>query len=457
MSRKTQNSQKPSVRSYLTRLICVMMTLSLLFTGLTACKNDDATPVDGDATKSAKGDKLGNEELIRARINAFAKAYNEGDMEKVLECLDAKSRNAMQAMLDLLGGVASKYAGFTIDLKDLFSLGVSITADDFMGLEIQSIVIDDAKKTASVKTSMRLENQTATIYFDMVHEDDDWFIKNMTDSSSYSTTGYYTDTDAATDTQAPEAISIDPFDGIEYVVTGISPYCEISINNGNCDVNVQENVTYSLDKEKYANGETAVITAKLETGWGYEDNKYTLTNTTGKFTVKNQPEYITSLDSLDLSLLESEERDYFESKCSEALGSGSHGFLFGNNVNSWKNIENINSSLQEKYFSSLKLMKTDSKDYDTPFNRLSFVYKINISAKGDFIHYVNISAWNIVKYPDGSIKWGSESVDDFDFHYNAYTSNMEECIANTITAYKADFNIKKLEPTSAETETSSAF
>ena len=46
------------------------------------------------------------EELIKERIEQFVTAYNDGDMETVLDCLDAKTRNAFQAMLNLLGGLA---------------------------------------------------------------------------------------------------------------------------------------------------------------------------------------------------------------------------------------------------------------------------------------------------------------------------------------------------------------
>ena len=73
-----------------------------------------------------------NEALITERIETFLTAYNAGDMEAVLECLDAKSRNAFQATLNLLGGLAGAATGVGIDLSDLFSLGVSTAQGDFM-------------------------------------------------------------------------------------------------------------------------------------------------------------------------------------------------------------------------------------------------------------------------------------------------------------------------------------
>ncbi len=128
-----------------------------------------------------KYDKPTNEELIENRITTFVTAYNNGDMDTVLSCLDAKTRNAFQAMLNLLGGLAGSVAGFDIDLSDLFSLGVSTTSGDFMKLEITDItVIDNTNATAT--TSMNLPGAgVQTIYFVMVYENDGWYIGDMTD------------------------------------------------------------------------------------------------------------------------------------------------------------------------------------------------------------------------------------------------------------------------------------
>ncbi len=145
-----------------------------------------------------------NEELITERIETFLTAYNTGDMEAVLECLDAKTRNAFQAILNMLGGLAGSAAGFDIDLKDLFSLGVSTTQGDFMELEITNInVIDSLSATAT--TIMKLTGAgTQTIYFEMVYENDGWYIHDMTDRKPGETndnqnndanTGESTDTD----------------------------------------------------------------------------------------------------------------------------------------------------------------------------------------------------------------------------------------------------------------------
>ncbi len=126
------------------------------------------------------GIKKSDNELIEERVEAFLTAYNAGDMDTVLECLDAKKRNALEAMLNIFGGLAGSYAGFDINMKDLFSLGVNISEDDVMKLEITDIKIS-SKKKAIAKAEMELYGKSEFVYFVLVYEENDWYISDMTD------------------------------------------------------------------------------------------------------------------------------------------------------------------------------------------------------------------------------------------------------------------------------------
>ena len=42
-----------------------------------------------------------DEELIRDRMNTFLTAYNSGDLQGVLQCMDAKTRNTYQSALNI--------------------------------------------------------------------------------------------------------------------------------------------------------------------------------------------------------------------------------------------------------------------------------------------------------------------------------------------------------------------
>ncbi len=123
-----------------------------------------------------------DEELITFRIETFLNAYNAGDMDAVLECLDAKTRNTFAAMMDLLGGLAGSQLGFDIDLRDLFSLGIAMESDDFMKLQIGDIVVTDSKNAVATTTMDLTGAGVMTIYFYMVYENDGWYIHDMTDT-----------------------------------------------------------------------------------------------------------------------------------------------------------------------------------------------------------------------------------------------------------------------------------
>lgn len=121
-----------------------------------------------------------NEEQIEATIENFIKAYNQGDFEKAIEYLDAKSRNAMQGYMNLLEGVLGKYAGFEIDMSDLFSMGIAIKQGDAMSVKISDIRVTGESNAVAVG-HMDLYNKDTPIYFIMTREDGKWLISDMTD------------------------------------------------------------------------------------------------------------------------------------------------------------------------------------------------------------------------------------------------------------------------------------
>ncbi|MBQ8146561.1 MAG: hypothetical protein IJ039_07230 [Clostridia bacterium] len=128
-----------------------------------------------------KSEGLTDEELITRRVNTFLTAYNDGDMDAVFDCLDAKTGNKFKALFNVVGGIAGGLLGIDIDLTDLFSLGVGVVDGDYMRLQINDINIVD-ESNAIVTATMDLQHsQTATIYFIMVYEKDDWYIHDMTD------------------------------------------------------------------------------------------------------------------------------------------------------------------------------------------------------------------------------------------------------------------------------------
>ncbi len=197
----TNSKNKTDCKKHLLKLLSAVLAILTMLTLFVAC-----------ADKSNNNTQPTDEELIRKCVQTFITAYNEGDMDTALNCLNAKNRNAMEAILNLLGGAAGSYLGFDIDLKDLFSIGVSVTNGDLMKLNITdvSITSNSNGKMATVTTSMDLAGTGAqTVYFSMVYEHDGWYISDMRDTAQSSenggtvngdaTTSYYVTTHSSTD------------------------------------------------------------------------------------------------------------------------------------------------------------------------------------------------------------------------------------------------------------------
>ncbi len=256
-----------------------------------------------------------------------------------------------------------------------------------------------------------------------------------------------------TSQQEPTKTMLSPFEGIDYVISGISPNCSISVNIQNCDPTVQKNVSFSLDKSSYANGETAVLTAKLS---GYNSNQeYAIDQTSMDIPISGQPEYITSVDDIDLTKVKPELDDFLDAHIAKAE-AGQTSYPFGVYVVNLIEISNVKAG--DIYFQSLKAYK--EKPDNAYYNYLSFTYSAKQISSNGFTGeamepgnlYGCFSAVNIIKYPDGTIKWGSGSPDSFDFLVSGSGSGMEDCISKCIIINSDNYNITKLDKTSKSTE-----
>ncbi len=246
---------------------------------------------------------------------------------------------------------------------------------------------------------------------------------------------------------------IDAFAGIEYMVNGISPYCTISVNNANCSEEAQLYVQYSFDKEKYKNGDTAVVTASFINA--NDSEKYALTSVTSEFKVENQAEYITSLEGVDLTTLKAELQDYITAKEGGARLYNSYDIFFMeihfnadtyNNRNTYpeSDLGKFELELQnENYFSCLKAHNRDDESKD--FNVISFITKIKFKGAATD-HYICIRAENIVKHPDGSLTWGStKNTSSLDFNYTKTQGDIDNALTMLVMNSSIDYNISKIE------------
>lgn len=281
----------------------------------------------------------------------------------------------------------------------------------------------------------------------------------------------YPSEDKIAEIKAKNAISLNPFDGIKYEVSGISPYCKISINNQGCTDEVQKYVTYKFNKEFYKNGDTANVTATLSTNTGEEN--YVLSEESSEYKVSGQAEYITSVEQIDMDALKKEITDKTNAMISASVGTDR---LFGEDVrynclektDEWKayedqiyttgdlKIKNVTGKMNSVYFSLLKNQKENQFSDEMPYNIVSFVYcfdfstdwNVNLRGSGDkVLHipgkmYVNIVAKNIVKNQDGAIYWNDERCD-----FNTFISfdGIDNLTSNTIMCNSDNYNISKVE------------
>ncbi len=231
---------------------------------------------------------------------------------------------------------------------------------------------------------------------------------------------------------------LDAFAGISYEVTGVSPYCQLTVNTQGCSEDVQKYVTFELDKENYANGDTAVVTAKLSNNTG--DASYKLEAATSNFEIKGQAEYISSVEGYDFTALKTELADYITASFANAKKPDWNTNLFGTWIASPKTVTKTDGDV---YLSSLKpTKKGDNLDC---LNRLSFTYKIswaNDNKSGVF--YACISAVNVMKTADGKIMWGKKNADDYDFVAESADGSIENCVTTLIMCNKDNYNISKV-------------
>lgn len=302
---------------------------------------------------------------------------------------------------------------------------------------------------------------------------------NNGDLGQYIDFGYYGDfykdsypsEEKIAEVKAKNAISLNPFDGIKYEVSGISPYCKISINNKDCSNEVQKYITYELDKDYYANDETAVITAKLSSNTG--GNSYLLSSDNAKYNVLGQPEYVTSVEQIDIDVIKKEATDKINALISASIGTEkicnediSYRIIY--NTDTWNtyrdqsgsiwggpNITQATSKLQNIYFSSLKSQKEDQFSSSFPYNMLSFVCSLDISTNNYFTidgnrkdvnidgkMYINISAINVIKQSNGKITWNDEKCD---FSLATSFDGIDNLISNTVMSNSDNYNVSKIE------------
>ncbi len=390
------------------RLIACLMLLSIAATTLSSCSFLDFGSLFGESMED--------------RI--IGKWYNESG-----KCLDIREDGTYKRDREYGTGTWKLLDDTTIEFIDFYGDDTQVTIEE--------------------------DEHGLNIWYGGLYYKDKYPSDVNADDPSINDNKNETESETETETEIETVIiNVDPFDGIAINVSGISPYCELSIDNSECSEDAQNYVQYTFDKDTYKNGDTATITATLIKKGGYyndfygnndSNTYYELTDTKYTFKVEKQPEYVTSITGLDLTYLESEMKDYVEAEKANAKEGGSYDYLF--NCSFWDIVGYEKTEVKEEYFYSLKQNKRSSFNLGrTCFNRISYIYCIEVTYNGDKTGkvWVNVGAENVVKYPDGTIKWGSKSSEEYNFVYYSSADSIERCVSGSITTKSADYNIKKI-------------
>lgn len=125
-----------------------------------------------------------DEELINRRIEAFFEAYNAGDMEGGVKCLDSKTKNTYESAMNMTNALIGK-TGFSIKLSDIFGVAVGVISEgDLLKASEMNITLT-SDETANVNTVLSYSDKTGMgnfaekVLISMKKEKSDWFIEDI--------------------------------------------------------------------------------------------------------------------------------------------------------------------------------------------------------------------------------------------------------------------------------------
>lgn len=121
-------------------------------------------------------------EKICDTLERFETAYEQGDLEKCLSCLDSKSRNGMKGAASLGGGIAGML-GLDLGSNAIGSMfGVAIASQSpKLKFDVEEINFTDdehAVVTAILNSSglYATKDTSEKVTIEMVKEDSDWYM-----------------------------------------------------------------------------------------------------------------------------------------------------------------------------------------------------------------------------------------------------------------------------------------
>ena len=126
-----------------------------------------------------------DEQKIKECIDKFMIAYNAGDIEEVLHCMDSKTQTKYKSALNLTNSLLGK-TGLGVNMSDMFSFAANILSEEdfseISDLDINIISNNDAEAYTVLSFNDNLSNgeMSEEVCFVMKKEGSDWFIHDIT-------------------------------------------------------------------------------------------------------------------------------------------------------------------------------------------------------------------------------------------------------------------------------------
>lgn len=203
-----------------------------------------------------------------------------------------------------------------------------------------------------------------------------------------------------------EADVLDLFkDGeFEVEITGVSPNLKVEVNNNSSNEFIKKNVTYYAD-ESYglSNGDTVTITAYYDESKALEQG-IVIAEDTYEYEIKDQAEYIDSIDKLDATTLDTLKATFVTNVTAQIASDGLYVIS--------RNYEDVTSSLDaytstepELVATYLLTRKGSSSSYWYDSNKVCSIYKViyTVTATGVTHEWYYVATATDVAIKDGKL------------------------------------------------------
>ncbi len=223
---------------------------------------------------------------------------------------------------------------------------------------------------------------------------------------------------------------INPFEKLKLTYTGAAPYISVSTDSTLCDETVNQYINFKIDKENnLRNGDTFTVTATYNE-YELQQNGFELISDSKTYTVQNQPEFIKTVEELDLTAMQSE----IDDKLAVVTAANDKDSGFADVYIGYCNYKSVASKkLKSTYLISLKNAFEDKYSRE-PYNRYMQIYEYTINTYDENNPtrkiYVMIYVNNVRSLPDGTLSWDNELVnhgyDNYDSMINDHVISRRE-------------------------------